>query len=121
MWPFVNPTEKLLVKNVPLHELRIGDIILYRTGAGLICHRLIKKRLNKAEGFILYTRPDASFFRGELINQDMFVGRVSAIVRNGKVINMDSRRQRFINQLIVIFSPFFALGRRIIKLVVSKR
>lgn len=100
--------------------MRTGDILLYKTGNQLICHRLIRKTRNN-NGWILHTRGDASLFLSERVTEENLLGRISGIVKDGKIINMDGVRQRIINWLIVIIAPLIVLGMRAAKFLLRKK
>ena len=109
MWPFLKSGEKLIIKKVSVKDLKIGDIILYRTREQLVCHRFVKK-LNSEDGYLLYTRADASPNLDEAITEKMLIGKVTGILRKGRVINFMGRWRCFVNRLIVEFAPFLKIG-----------
>lgn len=118
MWPFLKDGEKVIVKRTSIRDLKIGDIILYQADDKTICHRLIRKAV---QGEILfYVRADNST-QIEPVTQDMFLGKVTAIIKNNReIINFCTKRQRFINYLIVIIAPWIARTVRIIKPLYSR-
>ena len=121
MWPFLRPGEKILVKRIPVEDLRIGDIILYRVTSQVVCHRLVKKIKDKGK-YLLYARGDNSDSSPELINEKMLLGKAVGILRNGKMINLAARRQQFINWLIIgiapwviRFKPYYVMFRKFVR------
>lgn len=106
MWPFFKQGRKLIIKKTTVEDLRIGDIILYRSGNQLVCHRLIKKvKLNNE--WLLYARGDNSISLPECVNGQMLLGKAIGIMRGaGKTIFLDTRKQQFLNRFIVIIAPF---------------
>lgn len=121
MWPFMKSGEKVIVKKIPVTDLKFGDIILYRARDKLICHRLIGRQ-KKHKGYLLYSRADAALsFLPEPVTEEMFLGKVSAIIKNGKIINIESRGQRMLNQVIALFSPFFIWAVKIVQVFFKKR
>lgn len=119
MWPFIKQGERLIIKKIPVENLKIGDIILYQKDNQFVCHRLLRlvKHKNK---YLLYTRGDNSNSSLEPINEQMFLGKAMGIIKNGKTISLIGRRQ-FINQAIVIIAPLINMGIRISKVLLRKK
>jgi len=105
MWQFLRAGEKLIIKNVPVEDLGVGDIILYRKNNELVCHRLVKKALIDKKEYMLYSRGDNSISLPELVTREMFLGIVMGILRKGKVVSLSSRKQKLINRVIVMIEP----------------
>ena len=107
MWPSVRGKDRLVVEKSSIEALRRGDIIVYLSDDKLICHRLIyKKRTNS--GFILHTRQDNAFsYLTERIPESCFRGRVSALIRNGKLIPTDAAAFRLSGWMIIAVIPLY--------------
>lgn len=104
MRPFLKGREKLIVRKVAVSDLKLGDLILYKIDNQLVCHRLVKKsRTNN--GYLIYSRGDASSGTPELIKEQLFLGKVVSIIKENKVINLEGIRQEFINRISVFFLP----------------
>lgn len=114
MRPFLKTGERLVVKKVPVKDLRRGDIILYKADNQLVCHRLVKKIVSES-GYLLYTRGDASPKIGEPITESALVGKVTGILRKGGIINFTGKWSYFVNRLIVEFAPFIRIGIKLSK------
>lgn len=114
MWPFLRGGEKLIIKKIPADDLKIGDIILYRTNNQLVCHRLVKKIKDRYR-YLFYVRGDNSNSPAELVRQEMFQGKVVGVVKNGKVISLTNWRTRIVSRLIIIIAPLINAAVRIIK------
>lgn len=106
MWPFLKGKEKLMVRRIPISELKIGDLILYKANNQSVCHRLVKKSQTN-NGYLIYARGDASFGSPELVNEQMFLGKVTGIIKNDKITSLEGIRQRVINRISSIISPLF--------------
>ena len=119
MWPFLRGGEKLIVKRTATEDLKIGDIIIYRTKDPLACHRLIKK-IKKEGKYIFYVRGDNSTSLPEPIAEEMFLGKVVSIVKDANVIALNRLKWRFINRVIVLVAPLISWGVRIIRPWYSK-
>lgn len=104
MWPFLRGKEKLMVRRIPISELKLGDLILYKANNQSVCHRLVKKSQTN-NGYLIYARGDASFGSAELVNEQMFLGKVIGIIKNDKITSLEGARQRVINRISSIISP----------------
>jgi len=114
MWPFLRGREKLLIKKVPVEDLKIGDIILYEKDTQKICHRLVKKK-NGREGVSLFVRGDNAPYSSERVTEQMYSGKAVGILNKGRTFDLTSRRSRFINRTIVFAAPIISAGNRIIR------
>ncbi len=119
MWPFLKAGEKLLIKKTPTENLKVGDIIIYRTDSQLVCHRLIKK-IKERERYLLYVRGDSSVSWPEPITEEMFLGKAMGIIKNGKIVTLNQMKGQLINRLIVLFAPLFSRGIKITKILLGR-
>jgi len=115
MWPFLNAEERLIIKKTSIEDLRVGDIILYRSDNQLVCHRLVRK-VKEKERYLLYARGDNSFSAPELVRQERLFGRAIGIIKNGKMLSLTGRKQQFINRFIVLIAPLVCIGIKIANL-----
>ena len=104
MWPFLKPGQKLVIKKMPIRDLRAGDIILYRANNQLVCHRLLKKTIAKGKT-LLYARGDNSASLPQFVIEEMFLGKVIGALKNGKMINLSGWKRGCINRLIIGIAP----------------
>ncbi|MFH1508542.1 MAG: S24/S26 family peptidase [Candidatus Omnitrophota bacterium] len=106
MWPFLRSGQRIIVERPPTTELRIGDIIVYRSNNQVVCHRLVKMdKLSK--GYKIYARGDRSLSAPQAIEEELFLGRVYAIIMQGKLIFINSFVWQVANRFIVIILPLF--------------
>jgi len=103
-----------VIKKAPVEDLSVGDIILYRSNNQMICHRLVKK-VACGNGYLLYTWGDAGPNLGEPITEKALVGKVTGILRKGRIIDFTGRWRHFVNRLIVEFAPFLRIGIKLSK------
>lgn len=98
-----------MIKKFPLENMKIGDIILYREDARMVCHRLVKKIKNE-EGCVFFTRGDSSFdLSGPIIEEDI-IGKVTGLIRNNcRIIDLTGVRNSIFNKCIVRSAPFVTL------------
>lgn len=116
MWPFLRAGMRLLIQRTQAEDLKIGDIILYRTDSQVVCHRLVKK-LNWAKEHLFYARGDNSLGRAEAVRAECILGKAIGVVKDQQIVELTGRWRNFLNRLIIIFGPFFGLVSRIVKLV----
>lgn len=116
MWPFLKAGEKLIIKKVPVEKVRVGDLILYRSGKEYVCHRLVKKKISSQQA-LLYVRGDNSQSPPAAINRQMFVGKAVGLVRENSIINLEGVGQYCINCCILFIAPLLCRANKKIKLL----
>lgn len=120
MLPFLKGREKLIIKKSSKEDLRLGDLILYKIDNQLICHRLVT-RIKGPDTYLFYARGDASLSPPQLVTEDMLLGKVSGIIKNGKITNItDGIKNRLINQFIVFTAPSLVSLKMLAKRLLRK-
>lgn len=104
MRPFIKGKERIIVRKADLKNFRIGDVVVFKKNGALICHRLVKKAKFKGR-YIIFCRGDNSS-SAEMVMEDAVEGRVTAIIKNNKVIDFNSPVQHAVNFTIVFISPW---------------
>jgi Peptidase S24-like len=91
MLPTIQDGEIVHVQPVVRYKLRIGDIVLLRSGAEFKAHRIIRKR---GLGFI--TRGDSGVDTDGEIRCDQILGRVTAKepINSRRLVRLDGMRTR---------------------------
>lgn len=105
MSPFLKIGDEVLLKNITPEDLRIGDIIVYQMNGHLFSHRYIN--IIKKEGRILgliFKGDNSLDFDGYLVFNNKLLGKVIAIKRENRLINLSHFPWRKINLLIGILS-----------------
>jgi hypothetical protein len=109
MWPFLNDGQKILVRKTGAGSVRPGDIVLYRSDNGLLCHRLARKE-KKDGAWVFYCKPDTSWSSGAPVCENMVEGKVAAVIANNAIHSLETARGRVRAVIILGFlSPVFAL------------
>jgi hypothetical protein len=100
MLPTIQDGEIVHVKPVASSMLKIGDIVLLRTGEQFKAHRIIRKR-----GQCFITRGDAGVDTDGEIRCDQILGRITAkeSLNSRRLVRLDGMRTRL---------EFFALETR---------
>jgi RimJ/RimL family protein N-acetyltransferase len=95
------------------NQARTGDVIFYQNAQNrIVVHRLIKKCFLKNR-LIFITRGDASAGEGEVVSLEQITGRVKAIERNGRKIDISFGLGRLISVFYALASPLIIRLRRI--------
>lgn len=117
MRPFFKTGDRFVVKKAKHSDLRTGEVIAYNSEnyTEVVCHRLVKK-IKFKDGYILYCRQDSlPNWQVEKIKEERLIGRVSAVIRNNQVINLDTWHRRIINRWLIILLPVIQRNYRLIK------
>ncbi|MBM4145946.1 MAG: signal peptidase I [Nitrospira sp.] len=108
MYPLIEVNDRVLVKKLDAHELRSGDIILFKVDDNFITHRIIK--ILKREGRLLFYQKGDANKCATLISPESIIGKVIAIEKNGNLLSFRSRRIRIINYFFTVKNCFFYRG-----------
>lgn len=113
MFPAVRDGDILNVEPVKEEEIRLGDIIFYRTAdKRMSVHRVIK-RLFRNDRFVLLTKGDSNRGEGEAVSLEEILGRVKVIERNGQRIGLDQGLGRLTDIFYAKISPLLRKLRQI--------
>ena len=85
MLPSVQPGDTLMIERANLSEVSTGDIVLFGRDQRLFAHRVVAKR-SRAANAVIITRGDAMPHSDLPVIDTQLLGRVSYIVRNGRLI-----------------------------------
>jgi signal peptidase I len=91
MYPTINAGELITVMPIATDDVRVGDIILYRSEKSVIAHRVekIDKSFHGVTRLLL--RGDASESRDQPVLSEQILGRVVAVERGGRQFNLTGR------------------------------
>ena len=89
MYPSIREGEVITVDPVASSDVKLADIVLYRSETGLIAHRVVEIASRDARVFRL--RGDASLSSDEPVGAEQILGRVVGVQRNGRSIQLASR------------------------------
>lgn len=84
MFPSVQPGDTLMVDRTPVEAVAEGDIVLFGRDSRFFAHRVVKKG-NGAGKTGMLTRGDAMTVSDPPVSESDLLGKVSFIVRNGKL------------------------------------
>lgn len=96
MRPIIEPGEKVLVRKITAAAAKRGDIVLYRSGADYITHRLVGFKTQEGRALFL-VKGDACPVPEDLAPEAVR-GKVIVIEKNGgRKLRLDSLRGRIVN------------------------
>jgi hypothetical protein len=103
MHPTIKEGETITVIPVSSFEVKRGDILLYLVGKKVIAHRVVgieKKKRDSSNQFSKFSprlfllRGDASTICDEPVEAQQILGKVVSVERDGRSINLCSRRAK---------------------------
>ena len=115
MFPAIRPGDILIVEPAAITHVRIGDIVVLEQAAKLICHR-VRAFAHDFGGPSLITRGDTSPFPDPAVEEDKLLGRVAAIVREGKSVPMRDRLSLADNAIAKVVTHGFPVARALLQL-----
>ena len=108
MLPSIRGGDVIIIKPINVVDLKIGDIIIRRTGNKLIAHRLIKKK--NIEGILfLITKGDNLHSADQPLKASQLLGKVVSIERGFQIIQLDTTFQQYRNKILALRSSLFIL------------
>ncbi len=97
MTPCIRDGEIVTVVPAAASDLRIGDIVLYRTvDDRLTAHRLLGRKVDQS-GLTFGMRGDACTACREIVRADRILGRVGYVERKGRKHRLDGRLARLLH------------------------
>lgn len=107
MRPFLRGGDIVYLEEVPLEDVDVGDILLFRpspdTGSATL-HRVIQKKRG-ADGAALFTKGDAAQTADRAaIDREALLGRVIARERRGKRVEIRGSYRRIVSALAAFLS-----------------
>ncbi|MDD3878071.1 MAG: signal peptidase I [Bacteroidales bacterium] len=106
MYPFIKKGSFVVIKKTDFHTIKTGDIVVFKGHLKIVAHRVIKIKKN-ADNWLLVCKGDSCNRADVPFSSDKYVGKVVAIERNNKTVNLESRTYQIINKTVAFFSPFF--------------
>ena len=92
MSPTIRDGEAVTVEPIDARDVRRGDIILYRHGRKVTAHRVVEVRRGEREPPVFVTRGDASAACDDPVAAAQVLGRVVAVERHERKINLTGRK-----------------------------
>jgi len=106
MTPFIRHDDLVEVEPVAAEDVAIGDILFLHDERGtLMVHRAIS-RLRSTEGVRILSKGDALAQPDTPVDTGQVLGRVIALERRGRQIDLRTGRRRLLGRIWVWFSPY---------------
>lgn len=114
MYPHIQKGMYVTIHKVPYHKLERGDVVVFRTDAKYIAHRLIRlKQTDK--GTVLITKGDSLKRADAPVTPDRYFGKITAIESKGRIINCESKSykcySRFLAAVTFYTPPVYSVFR----------
>jgi signal peptidase len=87
MYPTIREGEAITVEPILPSEVKVGDIILYRSDDGVIAHRVARIERGENDGRRFILRADTWGEYDEPVYADQVMGKVVSTERGGRSIN----------------------------------
>jgi signal peptidase I len=94
MYPTIRDGEAVTVEPIRAHEVRRGDILLYRRERRVIAHRVVGIALGANAKRVFTLRGDSLSSCDAPVKQEQVLGRVVSVERKGRWIKLGGRRAR---------------------------
>jgi hypothetical protein len=89
MLPTIRDGDTLIVEPAAIGQVRVGDIVLYKSGTALIAHRVESIARKSSAAASLRLRGDASESPDAPVLREQVIGRVVAVERGGRRIGLN--------------------------------
>ena len=95
MFPFLLPGDVASITSAPISNLCVGDVVVFDIGDRWVAHRLIRIE-NTDTGVRYITQGDSCFRIDRPFGHEQLMGRVTAVLRNGRVIPVQRLQPRYL-------------------------
>ena len=102
MRPWFRPGDQALIQH-GITDLRRGEVVVFHRQNHLTIHRIIYIT-HQAGGTVLVTKGDNLTYFDAPIQSDQLLGRVIAIQRDGREINIDTVKWRLVGRVTVVLT-----------------
>jgi signal peptidase I len=95
MYPLIEINDRVLVRDINPAEVRPGDVVLFKSDGVYVTHRVIQFERKGRRPMVLQ-KGDASA-HASLIAPDSIVGKVTAVEKQGRVLDITAGRGKMLN------------------------
>jgi len=103
MYPTLKAGDVGLVEKCSIEDLKVGDILVYKTNNTLVGHRLVDIFIANTE-YILTTKGDKCYKSDIPFNSEALLGRINTFIRKERVKKTDSIRMKMLSFIALHFS-----------------
>jgi signal peptidase len=94
MYPTIRENEAITVEPVAPQDVKVGDIILYRSGESVVAHRVMRIERGKGDTLRFILREDTWGTLDEPVEAEQILGKVVSVERAGRNIDPYSIRAK---------------------------
>ena len=94
MYPTIRENEAITVEPVAPQDVKVGDIILYRSGNSVVAHRVIQTERGNRNTLRFILREDTWGTLDEPVEAEQILGKVVSVERAGRNIDPYSTRAK---------------------------
>lgn len=112
MAPFIRNCDVVQIRSSKISNLNPGDIIFFQLNQGLYLRRLISTKEIDHKRYLI-VRADALFRSYQTVSSEQFLGKIFAVEKPKRVLQLDNSFWRFLNYpiakfpLLIFFLSFF--------------
>jgi signal peptidase I len=99
MYPFLRNGDIGLVKKICISNLKIGDVIVFKTSEKLIAHRLLKI-IYRNKKLSLITKGDSLLKKDCPISEENYIGKIVSFDRKNKTVDIETEYFIKLNYII---------------------
>jgi len=92
MYPTIRENEAITVEPVAPQDVKVGDIILYRSEKSVVAHRVIRIEKGRGNTLRFILREDTWGTLDAPVEADQILGKVVSVERAGRIIDVYSKR-----------------------------
>jgi len=108
MEPLIRPGDQVLISRLSADKIRRGDIIVFRSGDGLIAHRVLKRCLT-SEGICFREKGDRER-TWQMVRANAVIGVAINISGRSRIIDIGSSFSRLIAMFLAVILYWIAGG-----------
>jgi signal peptidase I len=94
MYPTIRENEAITVEPVAPQDVKVGDIILFRSGESVVAHRVVRIERGKGETLRFILREDTLGTLDQPVVAEQILGKVVSVERAGRNIDLYSIRAK---------------------------